>query len=256
MLKIALVQSPLFWHDAEKNRQYFSSCFNAKEKAQLWVLPEMFTTGFTQESALVAETMEGETVTWLKNEAQKHQTAICGSVVISENGKFYNRLLLAQKNGSIAHYDKRHLFTMANEHLNFSSGAKNLVVDIEGVRVAFQVCYDLRFPVFTRNSRENTYDLLIYVANWPEVRITAWDKLLCARAIENQCFVAGVNRVGTDNNGIQYNGHSTLIDPLGTYLIPPFETEHLVFKTIDLGELNAFRQRFPVLNDADSFTLL
>jgi omega-amidase len=254
-LSISLVQAPLAWHDPHKNREYFTARLDSGEKSDLWLLPEMFTTGFTMQPAPVAEPVNGETYGWLTRMAIKHRTHIGGSAVTEEGGRYYNRFLLADPEGNITSYDKRHLFTMAGEHEVYSKGEKGLVVSVNGWRISFLVCYDLRFPVFARNNAAQPYDLLVYVANWPVPRIKAWDKLLMARAIENQCYVAGVNRVGTDDNGMEYNGHSACIDPWGEVIAGGGEDEAVIRTVLDKDKLDDFRRKFPVLRDADLFRL-
>ncbi len=253
---VALIQAPLQWHNAAANRTYFESKIAAARNCNLWVLPEMFTSGFTNQAAAVAETMDGSSVAWMKEQAIAKATNICGSMVISEKGKFFNRLILAKKDGSINFYDKRHLFTMAGEHHQYTAGHSTLICEIDRWKVAFLVCYDLRFPAFARNSNENRYDLMVYVANWPMPRIGAWDKLLLARAIENQSYVIGVNRIGEDDNGLVYNGHSACIDPFGEYIIAPHSNETVEYAELELEQLEAFRQKFPVLNDRDNYSII
>ncbi len=254
-LKIACVQTALQWRDAEENIKHFESLLSANTQADLWVLPEMFTTGFTMEPEDVAEPMNGKTHHWMQAQAKQLNAAICGSVIIEENGKYFNRFLFVTPSGETQFYDKRHLFTMAREHDRFSPGQGNTVVEWKGMKISLQVCYDLRFPVFARNTVDNPYDLLIYTANWPQARVGAWDKLLLARAIENQSFVVGVNRLGVDGKGIAYCGHSAVIDPYGEYIHAPHEKEAVIVTEIDQEQLQAFREKFPVLNDADGFEL-
>ncbi len=203
-MKIALIQSSLFWENPNANRNHFEEKINAiDEEVDLIVLPEMFSTGFTMNPSAVSETMQGETVLWLQSLAEAKNSAITGSLVIQENNNFYNRLLFVFPSGEIQFYDKRHLFTLAGEDKIYTSGKDKLIVEYKGWKICPLVCYDLRFPVFARNVEE--YDVLIYVANWPESRITAWDALLKARAIENMSYTIGVNRVGKDNNNFEHN---------------------------------------------------
>ncbi len=250
---VSLVQSSIVWENPHANRNIFRDLVIKADKADLFVLPEMFTSGFTMNPAPVAETMGGETLTWMKDLAAHKDAAICGSVVIKENGNFYNRFLFAEPNGDVHHYDKRHLFTLAGEHQQYTGGRDKVIVSFRGVSICLQVCYDLRFPVFARNTED--YDLLIYTANWPMVRIAAWDALLKARAIENMCYVAAVNRVGVDANGHQYVGHSQAIDFLGATIIEPFEYQGTLSFTINLEEMLSTRKRLGFLNDRDSFTV-
>lgn len=253
-MKLALIQSALVWENPEANRAYFEAKINAiEEGVNLIVLPEMFTTGFTMDPAAVAESMDGKTVLWMQDLAKAKNSAITGSVVIEENGNFYNRMLFVFPSGEIQSYDKRHLFTLAGEDKVYSSGSQKLIVDYLGWKICPLVCYDLRFPVFSRNV-EN-YDLLIYVASWPKTRITAWDTLLAARAIENMSYVIGVNRIGTDNNGYEYVGHSQVLDFLGDRLIAPTEHEGVFITTLDQSKLREVREKLNFLSDKDVFEI-
>jgi len=214
----------------------------------------MFTSGFTMNPAKVAETMYGETVVWMQELALKKQTAIVGSTVISENNHFYNRMLFVHPNGIIETYDKRHTFTLAGEDKAYTSGKDKLLVTYKGWKICPLICYDLRFPVWARNIEE--YDLLIYVANWPKIRITAWDALLKARAIENMSYCVGVNRVGTDGNNHEYNGHSAAFDVLGEKLDGiPENQEAIEIITLSKSHIKTNREKFNFLNDKDRFTL-
>jgi len=253
-LKVALLQADLAWQNPEANRaNYDKALAQLMEGCDLIVLPEMFNTGFTMKAAEVAETMEGESVEWLKRKSLEHKVAICASLVITEESKFYNRFVWAENGAIKSTYNKRHLFRMADEHHTFSPGKDRPEIHFKSWRIMPRVCYDLRFPVW---SRSNKFDLQIYVANWPQARVTAWDKLLCARAIENQCYVIGVNRVGKDGNDIDYNGHSVVIDPKGdTITAEKNEEEGWVYATLDLESLEAFREKFPVFMDSDRFDL-
>jgi omega-amidase len=253
-MKVVLIQSALVWENPEANRIYFEDKINAiAEEVNLIVLPEMFTTGFTMHPAKIAETMNGETVLWMQSLAKAKNAAITGSVVIEENSNFYNRMLFVFPSGEIQHYDKRHLFTLAGEDKVYSRGNQKLIVDYLGWKICPFVCYDLRFPVFSRNV-EN-YDLLIYVASWPKTRIKAWDTLLSARAIENMSYTIGVNRIGTDANGYDYIGHSQVVDSLGEYLIEPKEHEGVYITTLDRSKLAEVREKLGFLSDQDSFEL-
>ncbi|NEW80406.1 MAG: amidohydrolase, partial [Gelidibacter sp.] len=206
-LKIAMLQAELVWHNVELNRKNFLEKINQiKEQVDLIILPEMFTTGFSMHPQKIGDTMNGETVNWMRKIASEKDTAIAGSVIIFENNNFYNRFLFVHPSGEINFYDKRHLFTLAGEDKVYESGKEKLIVNYKGWKICPLVCYDLRFPVWARNVED--YDLLIYVANWPKIRIAAWDTLLKARAIENMCYTVGVNRVGVDANNYEYNGHS------------------------------------------------
>ncbi len=255
-LNVALLQSDLIWENPVKNRQLFSQKItDLDSNTDIAILPEMFTTGFTMQPQKVAETMEGKTIQWLKQLAASTQIAICGSLVITENTNFYNRFVFVKPNGTILHYDKYHLFTLAGEPNVYSAGAEKLILDYKGWKICPFVCYDLRFPVLARNT-EN-YDVLIYVANWPKQRITAWDTLLKARAIENMSYCIGVNRVGNDSDNNDYIGHSAVYDCIGESLNnKTFENETIITATLSKTNLYNMRKRFNFLNDRDNFTLL
>jgi len=253
-MKVALIQAPLVWENPKQNRNYFEDKINSiKETIDLIVLPEMFTSGFTMNPKAVAESMQGETVLWLQVLAKAKNAAITGSLVIEEKGNFYNRLVFVFPSGAIKTYDKKHLFTLAGEDKAYTSGTQKLVFEYQGLKICPLICYDLRFPVFARNTEE--YDVLIYVANWPKPRINAWDALLKARAIENMCYTIGVNRIGEDPNKHDYPGHSQVIDELGNYLIAPQEIEGVFITTLNKNTLEATRQKFGFLNDRDAFTM-
>lgn len=253
-MKISLIQTSLTWEDHEVNRQNFTSKINSVPGGtDIIVLPEMFATGFTMAPERVAETMGGETVAWMKQMAALKNCAITGSIVIKENGSYYNRLLFAMPDGEVKQYDKRHLFSLAGEDKAYVSGQKKLIVEYRGWKICPLICYDLRFPVFARNV-EN-YDLLLYVANWPQPRVLAWDTLLRARAIENMCYVAGVNRVGQDNNGHNYPGHSQVFDCLGATVLEPSGNEGIYTVALDKEAMQEVRDKFRFLNDMDTFIL-
>ena len=253
-MKIALIQSPLIWENPKANRLYFEEKINViTEKIDLIVLPEMFTTGFTMNPNEVAETMQGETIAWLQSLARSKNTAITGSLIIKENNNFYNRLVFVFPNGEIQTYDKRHLFTLVGEDKIYTSGKEKLIVEYKGFKICPLVCYDLRFPVFARNTED--YDVLIFVANWPKPRINAWDALLKARAIENMSYVIGVNRIGEDSNKHEYLGHSQAVDYLGNYIIEPQEAEGVFITTLDKEKLIETRNKFGFLNDRDAFEI-
>ena len=253
-MKIAIIQSPLFWENPTENRSYFEEKINTiTEKVDLIVLPEMFTTGFTMNPSSVAETMQGETIVWLQSLAKAKNSAITGSVVITEDGNYYNRLVFVFPSGEIQFYDKRHLFTLAGEDKVYTSGEEKLIVEYLGWKICPLVCYDLRFPVFARNTEE--YDVLLYVANWPKVRTNAWDILLKARAVENMCYTIGANRIGSDNNNLEYIGHSQAVDFLGNYILEPQETEAVFFVLLNKEKLHETRQKLGFLNDKDAFEL-
>ena len=253
-MQVLLIQAPLVWENPKINREYFEERINSiSEKIDLVVLPEMFTTGFTMNPAAVSETMQGETVLWLQSLAKAKNCAITGSIVIEENGNFYNRMLFVFPSGEIQHYDKRHLFTLAGEEKVYTAGTQKLIVDYLGWKICPLVCYDLRFPAFSRNSED--YDLLIYVASWPKIRTNAWDALLKARAIENMSYAIGVNRIGTDSNGYEYIGHSQAVDFLGNYALEPKESESSFLVVLDKEKMLETRQRLGFLNDRDSFEI-
>jgi len=254
-MKIALIQSDLVWENPKANRIHFEEKINGiKESVDLIVLPEMFSTGFTMNPDKVAETMQGETLLWLQSLAKAKNVAITGSLIVEESGNFYNRMLFVFPSGEIQFYDKRHLFTLAGEDKVYTAGSQKLIVNYLGWKICLMVCYDLRFPVFSRNV-EN-YDLLLYVASWPEKRVNAWDALLKARAIENMSYTIGVNRIGIDNNAHHYSGHSQLLDCLGDYIVVPTEEENVFIAELDKQKMIAARQKLGFLNDRDQFQLL
>jgi omega-amidase len=254
-LKVTIAQSMLHWEDAEANRRMFETKLAILAgKTDVVVLPEMFTTGFSMRSDELAEDMTGPTVRWMREQAKKLDAAVYGSVIISEGGKCFNRGLFVKPDGQVTVYDKRHLFRFANETDHYSAGSERVVVDWRGWRILLQICFDLRFPVFARNRSD--YDAMLYVANWPEARRYPWSQLLIARAIENQCYVAGVNRVGMDGKGIHYTGDSVVIDPRGGVIgqvEPSMEGSATV--TFDREALEDFRAKFPVALEADDFEL-
>lgn len=253
-MKIALIQSPLFWENPVANRNYFEEKINAiAETIDLIVLPEMFTTGFTMNPNDVAETMQGETILQLQSLAKAKKTAITGSLIIKENNSYHNRLVFIFPSGEIQFYDKNHLFTLAGEDKAYTKGTRKLIVDYLGWKICPLICYDLRFPVFARNVEE--YDLLIYVANWPKPRINAWDTLLKARSVENMCFTIGVNRIGFDATNFEYVGHSQAVDFMGNYILEPQETEGVFIVELDKQKMLVVRQKLGFLNDRDSFEL-
>jgi omega-amidase len=254
-LKIALIQTELFWENPQKNRTHLTEKIESiSESVDIIILPEMFTSGFTMKAEKVAETMFGETVVWMQELALKKQTAIIGSVIISENSNFYNRLLFVHPNGIIETYDKKHTFTLAGEDNVYTAGKSKLLVSYKGWKICPLICYDLRFPVWARNVEE--YDVLIYVANWPKVRIAAWDALLKARAIENMSYCIGVNRVGEDENNHEYSGHSAVYDVLGEKLDNiPENQEYIEIVTLNKDHIKTYREKLNFLNDKDIFTI-
>ena len=230
------------------------------QKAEIVVLPEMFSTGFSMNAETLAETMEGPTVDWMKRISAENRLILTGSLIIKEEKKYYNRLIWMMPNGEYGYYDKRHLFAYSGEDKDFSSGNKRLITSVKGWKLNMLVCYDLRFPVWARQSpkdenRGYEYDVLVYVANWPERRSHAWKTLLCARAIENQCYVIGVNRVGRDGNDINYSGNSLVIDPLGEVLYHMADDEDVFTITLQKERLEEVRTKFPFLKDADGFII-
>ncbi len=256
-LTLTLLQTATHWHAPARNRTHFETLLDqVPSSSQLVVLPEMFTTGFTMDSAAVAESMDGETVNWMLAQSQQRQQVLCGSLVIKEQGEYFNRLLWVQPNGEIQVYDKGHLFRMAGEDEHYSEGTRRVVVDFQGWRICLCVCYDLRFPVWLRNDRK--YDLLLCVANWPAARRDIWQTLLRARAVENQAFCAGVNIIGSDGAGIVYSGGSAVYHGDGKVLVDPqvnLSKQRIITQTLDLAELEAIRSSFPVALDADEFTI-
>jgi predicted amidohydrolase len=261
-LRVSLVQGATRWHDAPANRDYYGALVRQTVGSDLVVMPETFLSGFSNDTGLSADTMDGEGVAWLRALAIETGAVICGSLAIRENGTVYNRLIWMRPDGNFAQYDKRHLFRMAGEHTRYGSGSERLIVELKGWRILPQVCYDLRFPVWLRNRRMEgaaggmEYDLALFVANWPAPRRQPWRTLLRARAIENLCYVIGVNRVGVDGNELPYAGDSAVIDPLGEALVELGAQEQVITIMLDPAPLLAHRQRFPAWMDADGFTLL
>lgn len=262
-MKITVLQADLIWEDATANLQRFEEKIRGlPEKTDLIILPEMFSTGFSMAPERTAESHGGSAFQWMQRMAKESGAILCGSLAVKENAHYYNRLYWVQSNGSYEQYDKRHLFSMAQEPAHFEAGTKKIIPVSQGIRFCPLICYDLRFPVWSRNRFEKgkaasegwDYDVLIYVANWPAVRAFPWKQLLIARAIENQCYVIGVNRVGTDGNGFEHSGDSLIIGPKGEIIqqLAPSEEGLLQF-TPDLEVLNAFRNQFPVGQDADAY---
>lgn len=253
-LRVGLVQTAPAWHDAGANREHFGRMIDTiEDDVDLVVLPEMFSTGFTMSSGEVAETMHGDTVAWLRDQAARRGVTIVGSVVI-EDGAYYNRLIWMPPDGRATVYDKRHLFRMAGEHEHYAAGHNRVVATLGAWRVCQSVCYDLRFPVWLRC--RNDYDLMLCVANWPAARQSAWDTLLRARAVENQCYVVGVNRIGTDGNGVEYRGGSAVCDWNGDALVDGMDDPGVLTASLDLDALRAYRERFPAWRDADEFEVV
>lgn len=256
-LTITIIQTHLFWEDAEANLNHFDSKINLiTEQPDIIVLPEMFTTGFSMTPETMAEEHGGKGLQWMQQKAKEKQLAIVGSISVKENGRFYNRLYWVMPNGSYQFYNKRHLFRMGNEHEHYTAGNQKCIVEYKGWKICPLVCYDLRFPVWSRNTKSATYDVLLYVANWPAVRAFAWSQLLVARAIENQCYVVGVNRIGDDANGIAHSGNSVILNPKGESVSNIKQNQECT-ETVSVSytELQNFRKNFPVLLDADEFNV-
>ena len=270
-LAITTIQTNLHWEDKAANLQMFADkILSIKEKTEIIVLPEMFSTGFSVLPEKLAETMDGDTVKWMKEIAAKKKAIVTGSLIIKEptnipagQHHYFNRLIWMLPNGQCGIYDKRHRFAFAGEDQHYTAGNKRLIASVNGWRINLQVCYDLRFPVWARQSLQrgktekgSEYDVLVYVANWPETRSTAWKTLLRARAIENQCYVIGVNRIGTDGNGKYFSGDSMSIDPLGEILYHKKDEEDICTTTLNKEHLQAVREKFPFWRDADKFEIL
>ncbi len=254
-LSIALIQTELHWQNPQANRRLFEEMVkNRTEKVDLIIFPEMFTTGFTMEAAQWAEPMDGPTVNWLRQLAMEQNVHLIGSLIITEGKHYYNRLIWAERSGTIHFYDKRHLFRMAGEHKVYQAGQKWLTVKVQGWKIRPFICYDLRFPVWSRNV-QLAYDLAIYVANWPQRRRQAWRTLLQARAAENQAYVVGVNRIGSDGLDIQYAGDSMVVDPVGNILFDAQDRQGVFYGRLSHQFLSEFRQKFPTWKDADRFEI-
>ena len=264
-LTITLIQTTLAWENKTQNLQMLEDKINnIQTKTEIVVLPEMFSTGFSMNPQQLAETMEGPTVEWMKRVAAQKRIVLTGSVIIKdieEDGieKYYNRLIWMLPNGQYGVYNKRHLFAYASEDDHYTAGEKRMIASVKNWKINLQVCYDLRFPVWARQAAntENTpeYDVLIYVASWPQKRSHAWKTLLQARAIENQCYVVGVNRVGADGNGIDHSGDSMVVDPLGEVLYQKINDEDIFTITLDKNHLNSIRAKFPFWKDGDLFKI-
>lgn len=268
-LTITTIQTNLIWENHQANLQMLEAKINSIEQpTEIVVLPEMFSTGFSMQPKLFAETMDGETVNWMKRMARTKKIILTGSIIIKEDDHYFNRLVWMLPNGQYGYYDKRHLFAFANENQHYTAGKKRLIASVKGWKINLQICYDLRFPVWARQTPIHTselgsnaevsleYDLLIYVANWPQKRIEAWRTLLAARAIENQCYVIGVNRVGNDGNDIYHSGDSLVINPLSETLYHKADEEDINTITLVKDDLEAIRKNFPFWKDGDDFTLM
>lgn len=270
LLYISLIESNLFWENPMQNKNHFEKIFDSlfieNKKTDIVVLPEMFTTGFTMNTDLAEKIEDSSTLKWLKESAKKYNIAITGSVIIEENKKFYNRLFFVEPNGNYNYYDKKHLFRMAGEHKVFSAGEKVIIFEYKGWKICPQICYDLRFPVFSRNDlmidkdgiATSGYDILLYVANFPAARALAWNTLLPARAIENSSYCIGVNRIGKDGKGIEYNGDSAIYNPKGEKLNSidkQFENTEILSYSLSATDLQEYRKKFAVYLDNDKFEL-
>ncbi len=277
-LTVTLIQSNLHWEDKEANLKMFEEKINAiKEKTEMVILPEMFSTGFSMNPKLLAEKMEGATMQWMMRIAREHRIILTGSLIIEEDGYYYNRLIWMLPVGQYGHYDKRHLFGYAGEQEHYSPGNKRLIASVNGFKLNMQICYDLRFPVWAsqqsfvppllgkkrvsnfdafKEPEHPEYDILVYVANWPEKRNHAWKTLLQARAIENQCYVIGLNRVGNDGNDIYYSGDSMVVDPLGKTAYEKSHDEDIFTITINKENVDDIRKQFPFWKDAEHFVIV
>lgn len=252
-MNVSLIQFDIVWEDKQQNLTLLSSKIRNCKPSGIIVLPEMFSTGFTNNAKEMAESMDGKTVQWMKEHAEQMDSLLIGSIIIIASGNYYNRCISVFPNGTYQFYDKKHLFSYGGEDMVFTSGNKIEIIDYRGWKIKTLICYDLRFPVWSRN--QESYDLLIYIASWPEVRISAWKQLLIARAIENQSYVIGVNRVGIDGNNLIYNGHSNVIDYLGNSSVSE-DTETIISTNIDKEKLYVYRQTFPAFRDRDLFRFL
>lgn len=258
-LSFTLIQTALHWENKTANQAMLEKkIMGIQEKTEIVVLPEMFSTGFSMQPALLAETMDGPSVQWMKRMAAEKKIILTGSLIIEEDGHYYNRLLWVQPDGKLGYYDKRHRFAYAGEDNHYTSGNKRLIAQVKGWKINLLICYDLRFPVWARQQPADTpeYDVLLYVANWPERRSHAWKTLLNARAIENQCYVVGVNRVGEDGNGIYHSGDSMVIDALGTVISHQKDEEAIHTIVLEKEALTQVREKFPFWKDADHFKII
>ena len=258
-LSVTLIQTALYWEDKNRNLAMLEDkIMGIDEKTNLVILPEMFSTGFSMRPTVLAETMDGQTIEWMKKISNAKKIIVTGSIIIEDNGHYFNRLIWMLPNGNYGFYDKRHLFAYAGEDQHYTAGNKRLITSVNGWKINLQICYDLRFPVWARQQSNESpeYDLIIYVANWPERRNHAWKTLLTARAIENQSYVIGVNRVGEDGNQINHSGDSMLIDPLGNILFSKQQEEVIHSFVLTKDSLNQTRNEFPFWKDADQFNIL
>lgn len=263
-LTLSLIQTSLHWEDKAANlAQLEAQIKGITEKTEVAVLPEMFSTGFSMQPEKLAESMEGEAVQWMKRVAAEKRIILTGSLIIEENGDYFNRLIWMLPNGQYGTYDKRHLFGFANEDEHYTPGNKRFIASVKGWKILLLVCYDLRFPVWSRQNgtiledgtKASEYDLIIYVANWPERRNHAWKTLLLARAIENQCYVVGVNRTGNDGNAIYHSGDSMVVNPMGEILATQAHEPWIHTITLQKEDLDSVRNKLPFLKDADDFLI-
>ncbi|HQW83174.1 MAG TPA: amidohydrolase [Ferruginibacter sp.] len=259
-LSITTIQSNLIWEDKAANLQMFENKINSiEENTEIVILPEMFNTGFSMKPELFAENMNGESVEWMKRLSRENGIVLTGSLMIEEEGNYFNRLVWMLPNGQYGYYNKRHLFAFGEEDKHYTAGNKRLIASVKGWKINLMVCYDLRFPVWARQQFNETgfeYDVMVYVANWPERRSHAWKTLLCARAIENQCYVVGVNRVGNDGYNIYHSGNSLVIDPLGQVYYHLADDEDVNTIVLEKEILDETRMKFPFWKDADIFKIL
>ncbi len=253
-LTITLIQSQLHWEDIPANLAMFDDKMKqVPDEAQLVILPEMFNTGFSMQVDKTHETMDGQTMQWIKEKAREKNAVVVGSLVIKEQGNFYNRLVWMKPDGNYRTYDKRHLFRLGQEHENFTKGNDRWVEELNGWRICPMICFDLRFPVWCRNDDELNYDLILFIANWPERRSFHWSQLLIGRAIENQCYVAGVNRVGDDGNGVYHSGDSAVHNPLGEEVVKQSHDEVIKTVSLEKEKIGEVREKFPFLLDREAF---
>ncbi len=252
-LKIHLIQTQLFWEDISSNLEMFNQKLKGISDSDLIVLPEMFTTGFSMKAETLSEEMGGRTFLWMQEKAKELNAVITGSIIIKDNGFYYNRLIWMNPEGTFECYDKRHLFTLAKEDQTYSAGTKRLVVELKGWKICPLICYDLRFPVWSRNTED--FDILLYTANFPAKRRYAWRQLLRARSIENQCYTLGINVVGKDGNDFEYSGDTSIIDPYGKLLKEITDKEGIVFMDLEYETISKIRKQIPFLNDRDSFRI-
>ena len=256
-LVITLIQTNLIWENKVKNLSHFENRIDSiMEETDLIILPEMFNTGFSMNPERLAESMEGVTVRWMQKISADRKMDITGSVIINENNQYFNRLIWVKPDGSLFTYDKRHLFRMGNEQNVYTGGSNLITVELEEWKIRPLICYDLRFPVWARNTGGSEYDLLIYVANWPDKRIQHWKSLLIARAVENQSYVAGINRIGSDGNKISYCGDSMIIDPLGETLTLLRNQDTIHTERLSKRNLINYREKFPAWKDGDRFEVI